>query len=358
MTDPTASPPEPPPIATAAPRRSRPALWLLAAGAILFLVILLCLSVFTVDAGEYVYLTQFGRHVATFDGGDAENDAGLHFGWPWPVQSALRLDRRLQYFDLDGTELLTPDDDGKTIDKTLAVRAYVCWRIAGKDAVDPFIRRLGSAEQAKAILGQDINSRLGAFLTQMKTGDLMSVEPGRVDRKMEELRGRLLQSVRGPAERDYGITVVDVRLRRFNHPEQVRGSIFDKIRSERNMKVEFYRSQGDTKKKEIESTTEKQVRDLLAEARFKEEEIKSTADKEALALRNQAHARDPEFYVFLKKLEKLQSILGDNRTTLLLSSHRELFDLLFTPPRPGSMPPSPQLAVPTSPGPGDRKGGS
>jgi membrane protease subunit HflC len=154
---------------------------------------------------------------------------------------------------------------------------------------------------------------------------------------------------------------VDIRLRRFNHPDAVRASIFERIKSERNMKVEFYRSQGDTKKKEIESEADKKVRDLLAEARFKEEEIKSRADAEALALRNQAHSRDPEFYVFLKKLEKLQSILGDNKTTLLLSSHRELFDMLFTPPRPGPVPPA-QIAAPAitkpSPMPGDRKGGS
>jgi hypothetical protein len=52
-------------------------------------------------------------------------------------------------------------------------------------------------------------------------------------------------------------------------------------------------------------------------------------------IRNQAHSKDPEFYVFLKKLDKLQSILGD-KTTLLLSSHRAIFDLLFEPPQPGN----------------------
>jgi hypothetical protein len=52
-------------------------------------------------------------------------------------------------------------------------------------------------------------------------------------------------------------------------------------------------------------------------------------------IRTQAHSKDPEFYVFLKKLDKLQSILGDNKTTLLLSSHRDVFDMLFQPPRPG-----------------------
>src|SRR5215831_20563357 len=100
-------------------------------------------SLFTVDRTEFVYLTQFGRPVATFDGARAE-EAGLHFKLPSPIQSVQRLDRRLQFFDLPGAELLTHDPRGKTIDKTLTIVAYVCWRIAGEgDGVDRFVRRVG-----------------------------------------------------------------------------------------------------------------------------------------------------------------------------------------------------------------------
>ncbi|HMF15314.1 MAG TPA: hypothetical protein VKE94_23530, partial [Gemmataceae bacterium] len=75
----------------------------------------------------------------------------------------------------------------------------------------------------------------------------------------------------------------------------------------------------------------------LADARFKEEKLKGEADNEAIRLRNEAHSKDPEFYAFLKKLDKLQNILGDNKTVLLLSSHRPIFDLLFQPPRPNGV---------------------
>src|SRR5271165_3379105 len=87
-------------------------------------------ALFTVDRAEFVYLTQFGKHVGTYDG---RTEAGLHVKWPWPIQSVLRLDNRLQFFDLREVELLTHDQKGKTIDKTLMISAYVCWRIAGKD---------------------------------------------------------------------------------------------------------------------------------------------------------------------------------------------------------------------------------
>ena len=76
----------------------------------LFLILLVVLlliaartSIYFVDQAEYVYLTQFGRPVATFDGA---RDAGLHFKLPWPVQSVTRLDRRLQAFDVPTQELL------------------------------------------------------------------------------------------------------------------------------------------------------------------------------------------------------------------------------------------------------------
>src|SRR6516164_11426483 len=71
-------------------------------------------SVFTVDRTEYAYLTQFGRPVATYDGALAD-DAGLHFKFPWPVQSVIRLDHRLQHFDLLGADFLMHDPATTTI---------------------------------------------------------------------------------------------------------------------------------------------------------------------------------------------------------------------------------------------------
>src|SRR5436305_10344274 len=163
-------------------------LLLLALGLILAAVVLR-LSLFTVDRAEFVYVTQFGRHVATYDGEKA-TEAGLHLKWPWPVQSVQRLDRRLQYFDLPGAELLTHDAKGKTIDKTLTIDAYVCWSIANKDGVDRFIRTVGTPDRARTILGQRVSSELGALIGQMELDELISTEPGRLDLQREELRQR------------------------------------------------------------------------------------------------------------------------------------------------------------------------
>jgi membrane protease subunit HflC len=306
------------------------------------LLVLARMSVFTVDPTEFVYVTEFGAPVAVYDGARPD-EAGLHLRWPWPIQSLQRLDRRLQHFDLPATELLTHDAVGKTVDKNLTVEAYVCWRILGKDqddsAVDRFIRRMGTPERVREILGKRLNSHLGALVGQMRMDELISDLPAeggarKVDQTLKALQQKLLFGLQTQAGTEYGVELVDVRLRRFNHPAQVRESIFDRIRSERALKVADYLSKGEREARDIESKAEQQVRQLLAEAAADAQRRKGAADAEADRIRIQAHGQDPEFYVFLKKLEQLQSILGENKTLLLLSTRRPVFDLLFQPPRP------------------------
>ena len=315
-----------------------------------FILAQLCL--YTVDRTEFVYVTQFGRHIATLDGA-SDDEAGLHVKWPWPVQAVLRLDRRLQAFELPGAELLTRDPKGNTIDKTLTLDAYVCWRIADNPgSVDVFVRTVGTVDGARALLGQRISSELGAAIGQMELDDLISTEAGRVDREREHLRQRLLNgvvpgqgdnalSLRRVAAEEYGIDVVDIRLRRANHPPAVRQAIFDRIVSERNKKVMEYESEGRRRAADITSASERRVEELRADAEAEATRIRGEASAAADRIRNEAQKLDPQFYAFLKKLEDYQRILGDNKTMLLLSTHRELFDTLFQPPAPLPKQPGP-----------------
>ena len=319
-------------------------LWFILALIATILIAPMC--AFTVDRTEYVYLTQFGAHLATFDGGDDEQ-AGLHFKWPWPIQSVQRLDRRLQYFDLPGAELLTRDPKRNTIDRTLTLDAYVCWRIADATGVDRFLRSVGTPAGAQAILGQRIGSELGAAIGRMELDDLINTDAHKVDAAREQLRKRLLHgdagtlSLEEAAETEYGIEVVDIRLRRSNHPPAVREAIFERIRSERSKKKAEYESEGEQAKQNIESEGKLRVEMLKTEAEAKSRTLKSAADVEAERILNEAHKKDPQFFTFLNKLEQYQRILGDNKSTLLLSTHRELFDTLFNPPTPMRAPDGP-----------------
>jgi membrane protease subunit HflC len=318
-------------------------------------------ALFTVDRAEFVYLTQFGRHVGTYDG---KSDAGLHVKWPWPIQSVLRLDNRLQFFDLRESELLTYDRENKTVDKPLMISAYVCWRIAGKDGggndgVDQFVRAVSTPERARSILEQRIVSRLGAEIGDVALDDLISTQPGKnIDKRMEEIRSRLLGGARRAhaagepnlkqlAREQYGIELVDIRLRRFNYPVSVRKEIFDRIISERNKKVADYESEGQRKEVEIISEAQRQASDIKTEAEARKKRLEEEAAVKADAIRNEAHSRDPEFYTFLQKLEAYQKILGSSKDVLLLSSNHELFDMLLKPPRLSGPPPA---KLPLEPG--------
>ena len=107
---------------------------------------------------------------------DGAADAGLHLKWPWPIESVQRLERRLQVFDLPPTESLTRDPQKRTVDKTLAVDAFVCWRIPDAGSVDRFIRTAGSPEQAKRLLTTRITGRLAAVVSNMPLDELVQVD--------------------------------------------------------------------------------------------------------------------------------------------------------------------------------------
>ena len=310
---------------------------ILATLVILVVVLFVRWSFYTVDAAEYVYVTVLGQHTDTFDGADMQNGAGLKFGWPWPIQQVQRIDRRLQQFDLAPFEQLT--HEGETVDKMLVIEAYVCWKIPNDEAVDKFVKKIGSSDFAREILSKSINSKLGALIGQLRMSDLVSTSVDaatgkkHVELTAETLRKQLRDDV-GQEALAYGIELVDIRLRRFNHPGKVRDSIYDRIRTERSKEAAKYESEGRRQASDILAKTDAEVRESLATARSAEERIKSEADIEAIKIRNDAYSQDPEFYAFLKKMEELQNIVGGKNTMLLLSTHRPMFESLFTPPRP------------------------
>ncbi len=360
---------------------------------IILVLVVARLSFFTVGPTEFVYLTQFGQHLATYDGGaESHSDAGLYVCWPWPIQSVQRLDRRLQYFDLPATELPTRDADRpeadlpsmaastvgllasplgqgpflatsalypgrmpeNRIDKMLFVEAYVCWRIANKENVDLFIRTLGTAERAQEILGQRINSQLGAAISQLSTSDLINMDARLVEGRMSELRAGTLAILQQPLLQKYGVELVDVRLRRFYHSPQVTEAIYEAIRAKRKQKAQEYYSDGEYKKTKIMKDADFNAQKIESDAKAYAKQKTKDAETDALEIRNQAYKKDKELHEFLQKLEALKTTLKQNKTLLLLSTHRTFFEMLFQPPNSNGAavgaPPGPPAPMPEQSG--------
>ena len=295
---------------------------------------------YAVDYAEYAYVTRFGDPVVIHNG---ESDAGLHVKAPWPIDSVLRIDRRVHVVDLPAVESLTRDPQTQTVDKTLAVDAFVTWRVPDADAADRFVRTVGTPDQARRVLGPRINGRLAAVISTMPLDDLIAVaDEAAVDARSGALHAALLdESADGGPLRDrvlaeYGIDIVDLRVRRFSYPEAVRASIAERIRSERARKVADYESDGRKRAADILSAADKDARTTESTARAEKQRIEGKADVEADRIRNEAQAKDPEFYAFLQKLKAYQLLVGDTRDVLLLSTRHPLFDLLLSPPAPGA----------------------
>lgn len=299
----------------------------------LFLVLWLRSAFYAVDYAEFAYVTRFGKRVETFNGA---TDAGLHVKWPWPVDSVQRIDRRLQTFDLAAVETLTRDAATKSVDKTLAVDAYVAWKIPDAAAAERFVKAVGTPEQARRLLTPRVNGRLAAVIGSLPLDDLIAVaEENAIDARSAKVRSAIhADGLAAKVLEDYGIEIIDLRLRRFSYPEAVRASIAERIRSDRAVRVAAYESEGRRKAAEIASLAEKDARTIEAEARARKTRIEGTADVEADRMRNDAHSIDPSFYAFLQKLRTYQALLSETRDVLLLSSRHPLFDLLLAPPKP------------------------
>ena len=323
---------------------------------------------YAVDQAEFVYVTRFGEPVVIHDGA---TDAGLHVKAPWPVDAVQRIDRRVQAFDLPAVEVLTRDPVSRTVDKTLAVDAVVTWKIPDATAADRFFRAVRTPEQARKILGPLVNGRLMAVISTVPIDELIGVvdveaataglvgpaavvhasdvfrtaDAKVIDDRAERVRRRLLgeEGLPGrqptPSERlrvralaEYGIEITDLRVRRFSYPEAVRGSIAERIRSERAKKVADYESEGRKRAAEITTDADVAARTVEAEARARKQVIEGQANADASRIRAAAYARDREFYLFLDSLQAFRTMIADTRDVLLLSTKHPLLKPLAGPP--------------------------
>ena len=269
-----------------------------------------------VDETEFVLIAEFGRTVDVL--GDDPGEAGLHAKWPW--RSGLAIDRRLRVFDPPAREMITGDK------RNLEVASYVAWRVG-----DPrrFIASSGSLDAAEARLNERVSSALSDALGLRDFASLASTDPKLW--RLDELTTEVLAAVGPPAASELGVEVLDVRLRRFNHPIEVRPAVFDLIRGERRQVAERLRAEGESQYQILKSQADRERDAILAKAEAEAERIRGQGEAEATRLLNQAHSRDPKFYEFVRTLETYRSIL-DDRATLVLSSASPLLRLLTKGP--------------------------
>src|SRR4051794_14999288 len=275
-------------------------------------------SAVIVDQTEAVFITSFGRPVRLID------RPGL--SWKLPFESRRGFDKRLQLDAPPPREMLTRDK------KNLEVAWYVSWKISD---VERFLRSVRTMPDASARLEDMAASVLAAELGGHDLAALVKVErDSALDALMKDVTDRIGEQ----ASREYGLKVVDVRLRRLNYPEEVRSAVFEQIRSERKRVAAATRAEGESQARTIRSAADLERAKIVAEAEADASRVIGDGEAQATRIANDAHAADPKFYQFLKTLETYRAAL-DSRTTLVLSADSAFLRLLnqgtpeLSPPR-------------------------
>jgi membrane protease subunit HflC len=271
---------------------------------------LAAICLFTVEAGQFAVVTQFGNPVRVV------KTAGLHIKYPYPVQSVTKFDGRLFLLVSPPSEFLTL---GK---KNVVASAFILWRIAEPQR---FMQTVFDKNGAESRLSDLLFAELGAALGAAPLAAFVSTAPGQY--RAEAILAAVTRQVQEVAWRDYGIEVVDVRLQRLDFPPQNRLSVFARMKSERTRISLQYRSEGEEEGLKIRAGAERAKSSILAEAFKVAQQARGEGEASAAKIYAESLSRAPEFYTFLRSIEAMKKAV-DKDTTLVLPIDAELFQLL------------------------------
>ena len=274
-------------------------------GLVGIIVLLGLTTVFIVDETEQVVILAFGKPVRTI------TEPGINMKVPFPLQEKIKFDDRLLEYDSPPEEILSKDK------KTLIVDNYVRWRIV--DALQ-FLKTVQAIPTALSRMDDIVYSELRR---ELGTHDMVEI--------ITENREKLMEIVTfnsNKATLDYGIEVLDVRIRRVDLPAENEESIYARMEAERNRQANKFRSEGEEEAQKIRASTDRDKTIILADAYKEAERIRGEGDAKAVEIYANAYSADPKFYEFVRTLDTYKKIV-DDKTTLVLPADSRLFKLLL-----------------------------
>ncbi|HNT67482.1 MAG TPA: protease modulator HflC [bacterium] len=296
---------------------------------IILLLILLSDTFYIVDETHLAIITQFGDPI-----GDPVTTAGLKIKMPF-IQKATFFEKRIIQWDGDPNQIPTSDK------KYILVDTFARWRI-----VDPlkFYQSVNNERNAHSRLDDIIDGITRDFISEKMLIEVVrnsnreltiasegeetpiSMDSLRIEKGRLAITRMILEQVQKLTPQ-YGLEVLDMRIKQVNYIEEVQVKVFDRMISERRRIAELYRSEGQGKKAEIEGQMQKELQRINSEAYRKAQQIQGKADAEATEIYADAFSRDPEFYSFLRTLESYRNSL-DSSSTLILSTDGEYLKFL------------------------------
>ena len=263
-------------------------------------------AVYIVKQTERAILLRFGQIV------EADIAPGLHFKLPW-VNTVRKFDGRVLTVTADAQRYLTLEQ------KALVVDSFAKWRIV--DVEKYYTSSSGEESRTSNLLQQRINDGLR---NKFGERDLQEVVSGQRDLLMEELTRELNLST---AE-EYGIEVIDVRVKQIELPLDVRASVYERMTSERQREAQQLRSRGNELAIGIEADADRQEAVLLVEAYRDSETIRGEGDAQAAATYASAYSKNEEFYAFTRSINSYQESFSNKGDILLVDPDSEYFNYL------------------------------
>ncbi|OGA20296.1 MAG: HflC protein [Betaproteobacteria bacterium RIFCSPLOWO2_02_FULL_63_19] len=273
------------------------------------LVVVASLSLFTVDQREQAIVFQLGeiREVIT--------EPGLNVKWPL-IQNVRFFDKRILTLDAPDTERFITSEK-----KNVLVDSFVKWRIA--DVKQYYISVQGDEARAQTRLAQTINSALREEFGKRTVHDVVS---GERDKIMDDVRVSVDDDVR-----KIGVTIVDVRLKRVELPQEVSESVYRRMEAERKSVAAELRSEGFSASEKIRAEGERAREVIIAEAYRDAQRVKGEGDRKAAAIYAQAYGENPEFYSFYRSLEAYRAGFKNRNDVLVLEPNADFFKYLKNP---------------------------
>lgn len=224
---------------------------------------------------------------------------GLHFKLPF-IQNVEYFDARILDYDARSAEALTSDK------KALVLDNYARWRIT-----DPltFYRTVRTIPGAQARLDDTVYSQLRVFVGRSTLTEVVSSKRAEIMSAVTARTSELLH--------EYGMEIIDVRIKRTDLPTENQRAIFGRMRAERERQAKQYRSEGQEESTKIRSSADRERTVLMAEAHRKGEVLRGQGDADAARIFSEALAQSPEFYDFQRSLEAYRKVFRDNTRIIL-----------------------------------------
>jgi len=276
-------------------------------------LVLLGLSIFTVDQRQYAIVFQLGEVK------DVITEPGLNVKWPL-IQNVRYFDRRILTMDSNEPERFITSEK-----KNVLVDSFVKWRI-----VDPklyYISVGGDETRARTRLSQTVNAGLREEFGKRTVHDVVS---GERDRIMEDMRAKADQDAR-----KIGVQIVDVRLKRVDLPTEVSESVYRRMEAERKRVANELRSEGSAEAEKIRADADKQREVIVAEAYRDAQKSKGDGDAKAAAIYAQAFGQNAEFYAFYRSLEAYRNSFRSKSDVIVVEPNSDFFKYLRNQGRSG-----------------------